>query len=250
MLQCGFKLWSSNDRSIFAEAFERYQRGEFAFIELYNNPAEELDFDKMGLIKEVPTTIHNTHSHGWHEFDLQSEQMIMWQHTLRLADFFESFAIIVHPGRVPNFEIFQENLLKIDDPRIYLENMAGLDIQGKDTYGRTLKELQALSALHPICFDLEKAVKSACFQKLDYHDFITNTLKELRPTYFHISGGDKNSPVDEHRNLWEANFDVGWIHKEVYKLAEKEDVRLVFETPKIGDNLGNDLENMDFFGNS
>lgn len=247
MIKFGLKLWSSNAETAFISAARLVNSGQADFVELYHNPAASWDEAKFSILKSVPVTIHNTHSQGWHEFQIGSEQLAMWQGTVRLADYYGSDVIVVHPGQVVNFEVFSETLKKFDDSRIYIENMAGLDLYGKNVFARTLPELKQLAGIKPICFDFEKAVKSAAFQKIDYQKFIDECLVELQPRYFHISGGDKNNPVDQHQNLSEANFDIDWIARRLYEHATDSDCRLVFETPKKGDDLENDVANIDFF---
>lgn len=247
MIKFGLKLWTSNTHAAFASAVRLVNSGQADFVELYHNPAASWDEAQFSILKSVPVTIHNTHSQGWHEFQIGPEQLAMWQETVRLADYYGSDVIVVHPGQVINFEVFAGTLKKFDDPRIYIENMAGLDLYGKNVFARTLDELKQLAEVKPICFDFEKAVKSAAFQKIDYRKFIDNCLTELQPKYFHISGGDKDSPVDQHLNLAEANFDIGWIARRLSEYADNAECRLVFETPKHGDGLENDTANIEFF---
>jgi hypothetical protein len=106
-----------------------------------------------------------------------------------------------------------------------------------------------IKKIKEICFDFEKAVKSACYQKIDYKKFISKCLKELKPNYFHISGGDKKNCKDEHLDLWEANFDLKWIKSKLENIANKKDVFLVFEVPKKGNNLRNDVGNIKLLRN-
>jgi hypothetical protein len=164
-----------------------------------------------------------------------------------MADFFDSSFLIVHPGKAKNFKNFQDNLKKIDDQRILIENMAGLDIYGDLTFGYKFDDLKKIKENKEICFDFEKAIKSACYQEIDYKEFIVDCLKELKPNYFHISGGDFKSVKDEHLNLQEANFDLKWIKDKLNKLSQEKDIFLVFEVPKNESDLMNDVENMKFY---
>lgn len=246
MIKYGLKLWSSNEH-LFKEAFCLFRQGNFDFVELYHNGQTELDFEKLKLLKGVPVAIHNTNNCGFHEFEIEKEQLEIWENTKRLADFFESAHIVVHPGTAKNLEEFKRNLAKINDKRILIENMAGLDIYGKKTFGYNLNELREIQKEKEICFDLEKAVKSACYQRIDYKKFISDCLEKLEPFYFHISGGDKNTTRDEHRNLQEANFDLKWIKGKLEIIAKEKDVFFVFEVPKNENDLINDVENSEYF---
>ncbi|MCL5666513.1 MAG: sugar phosphate isomerase/epimerase [Patescibacteria group bacterium] len=245
MIKYGLKLWSNN-YGYFAQAVSLFAEKEFDFIELSHNARMELDLGKLGLLKNLPVTIHNTNDLGFHEFEIGVQQLEIWAKTKQLADYFNSPYIIVHPGRAKDFDSFIRNLQYIDDSRILIENMAGLDLDKKLTFGFNLSELKLVNKTKKICFDLEKAIKSACYQEMDYKEFICRCISELKPFYFHISGGDMNSVLDEHLNLQEANFDLKWIKRELEKISERQDIFLVFETPK-NSNLENDVANMRFF---
>ena len=248
MIKYGLKLWTNNE-NLFQEVFFKYQKKSFNFIELYHNASEEIDFEKLSILKKVPAVIHNTNNSGFHEFKLGEKELEIWKKTKELADFFESPHIIVHAGKARNLDQFKENLSKIDDSRIIVENMPGLDMYGNLTFGYELEKLKEIRKEKEICFDLEKAVKSACYQKIDYKDFIEQCLEELKPSYFHISGGDMNSLKDEHLDLQEANFDINWIKSKLEKISSSKDIFLVFEVPKKGDNLKNDIKNMEYYKN-
>jgi hypothetical protein len=245
-IKYGLKLWTSNG-NLFREAVIGYQNNFFDFIELYHNNQEEIDLDELKFLKKIPVIIHNVHDSGFHEFKIENRQLNIWNKTKRLADYFESPYIIVHPGKSSSFREFQANLKKIDDLRILVENMAGHDIRGDLTFGYDLSQLEKIRRMKEICFDLEKAIKSAYYQQIDYKDFIRDCLKQLEPSYFHISGGDKNSPEDEHKDLWDANFDLKWIKDELSKISKDKDVFLVFEIPKNKNDLKNDIENIEYF---
>lgn len=250
MIKYGLKLWSSNTVVEFKEAADLCANKVFDFVEVYYNPDQDIDYNKLGLLKNCEVSVHATNSHGWHEFFLTDFHVAMWQDILRMVDFYEAKHIVVHSGAAPHtFATFLENLKKIDDPRILIENMAGLDIFNKPMHGRTFEELRPIAAIKPICFDFEKAIKSSCFQKIEYKDFILKCVSEFKPKYFHISGGDKNSPVDEHKDLMGVNFDVAWIRELLKSISLNEDVRLVFETAKKDGNLKNDVANLGYFKN-
>jgi len=248
MIKYGLKLWTSNE-IYFQEAIKLYQKQQIDFIELYNNPDKIHDYKKaLNSLRNILISIHNANNHGFHEFIIKEKQLKIWKKTIRLANFFNSPYIIVHPGQNHTFKSFKENLKKINDERILIENMSGLDIFKQAMYGQKLSELTQISKVRSICFDFEKAIKAARYQNIDYKKFIKNCLKKLNPLYFHISGGDKNNPVDEHKNLWESNFDLRWIKKILTKFSQDKNLFLVFETPKRN-GLKNDIKNIDYFRN-
>lgn len=246
MINYGLKLGSNNEQ-FFEEAVLLHNKKHFDFIELYNNANDIFDIDKLGLLKNISIFVHNANDCGFHEFKIRSRQLGIWEKTKQLADYFNSPHIVVHSGIANEFDEFVRNLDKIDDPRILIENMAGLDLNNELTFGYSLGELKKIKKIKNICFDLEKAVKSAHYQNIDYKEFINQCLVELKPFYFHISGGDKNTARDEHLNLDESNFDIKWMKIKLQNIAQKNDIYLVFEVPKNKDNLKNDLNNIEFF---
>ncbi len=248
MIKYGLKLWSSNE-SWFAEAVSVIRPGAFDFIELYHDTRVTYNLTQLEILRSVPVRgIHNTHDHGWHEFFVKDKtHQEQWQRTVALADFFNSEAIVVHPSRDHVVTSFLDNLSLVNDSRIIVENMAGRDIdQALMQCGQTLDDLVIIKGYKPICFDLEKAVKAAVQQGCDPQQFISQCLAQLAPRYFHISGGDLG-PVDQHWNLWEAKFDMRWIKQTLVEYAAQHDILVVFETPKIGETLENDLKNLNYF---
>ena len=168
-----------------------------------------------------------------------------------MADFFGSENIIVHPPRTHDVKTLQENLAKLGDKRIILESMPGLDIDHQVMQcGQTLEDLKEISKQNGICFDLAKSFKASRHQKLDYQEFVTEALKEIKPKYFHISGGNDDTPVDQHLNMWKAAYDVGWVREALEEYAKDFVIHLAFETPKAGDDLTNDVKNVEFFKQS
>lgn len=246
MLRYGLKL-RTNQSYYFDEAVDLFGQRKFDFIELYNFPCDKTSLRELEKLKNIEIQIHNTHDSGFHEFIIGKEQQAIWKATLELTDFFSSRFIVVHPGQKHDLISFRENLEKIDDPRILIENMAGVDDFGVSMFGQKLNDLIEIKKIKNICFDFEKAIKAAAFQRLDYKTYIIDSLEKLGPEYFHISGGNKNSSRDEHLDLSKANFDLGFVKSKLAKLAFDKDIYLVFEVPKNERDLKNDVANIEIF---
>lgn len=248
MIRFILKLWSNNDT--FAEAARLVAEKKFDGVELYNNVKEPLDWTALETLKAANVVgIHNPHSHGWHEFFLNEEQLLHWEQSVKVADFFGADHIVVHPAKTHSVESFLNNLKRIADPRIIIENMAGRDITNEPMgCGQTLADLRAIAKEYPICFDMEKAVKAAAHQGIEYKEFIRTGLQDLAPTYFHISGGSVTDPVDQHTDLFDSDIDFAWIKQQLETYAQNQEIFLVFETPKVN-GLENDIKNMEFFRN-
>ena len=249
MIRYGLKLWSRN-RNLFDEAVERFSNKEFDFIELGHYPPEPLNFEALAKLKEIPVTVHQPNDAAFHELIATDELLSIWRDTLALADFFKSPTIIIHTGKKHTAESFFENLKKIDDPMIIVENSPGRDLFNYPMFGQHLEDLKRISEKKPICLDLQKAVSAAFHQKLDYKTYIEEVLKTIKPVYFHISGCKREGPEDPiflHGDLWDDDTDWTWIKKQLNAYAAEVRAPLVFETPKEKNTLANDIKNIEFF---
>ncbi|MBU0546246.1 GNAT family N-acetyltransferase, partial [Patescibacteria group bacterium] len=244
----GLKLWTGNV-AFFKAARTCIEDGKVDFIELYHDPDHVLHQEDGKALFGLPITIHAPNSHGFHEFLFGSEQLRIWNDVRHLADTFMSDVIVLHPGRDHTVDTFFNQLALVDDQRIHIENMAGLDLTGKKMFGQDVDDLAKIALRKPICFDFEKATKAAAQQGIDSRTYIADALERLMPQYFHVSGGDSNNPMDQHLDLWEGSIDILFVRDTLEKLAERigKSVRLVFETPKSSNGLENDLKNMAYF---
>jgi len=251
MIKFGLKLWSNNI-DLFSEASDFFVSKENDFIELYHNCSEKLDFDALEIFKKIniPVVIHAPNSDGFHEFIIGERQKMIWKDTLKLADYFGSKRIVLHSGLVPNFDLFCENLKKIDDPRIVIENMPGIDMYGNSLlFGCKIEDLKKVSKIKGVCFDVGHAITSANAQKISYKDFLKKCFSELDPVYLHISGEKEHALSDSHLNIYDGEYDMRYIKELIMSQAVSKEVSLVFETPKLDSRLANDLKNIKFFKN-
>src|SRR3989338_1099948 len=250
MIKNGLKLWSNNI-NLFSEAVELCEKKVFDYIEIYHNSQSSIDYEALSNLKKVNVLgvhIGDLVDAKFHDFFLTSEQQPVWESTIKLADFFNANYILVHPARLHNLDDLFFNLKKMNDKRIVVENMPGFDIYSRPmNCGVNKKDLQLIRNNYPILFDFEKALKSSTREKVDYKNFVKDCLLELSPVYFHISGGHTDVSIDEHTNLWDSDIDIGFIKNVLGDYAEHREVYLAFETPKIGENIENDIKNIDYF---
>lgn len=245
MIRYGLKLWTGNSH-LFEEAAHRYQEGAFDFIEMYFHPDKPLDEAGLKILSGIPFGVHAPHELD--DFIFGEAELALWHRAQTSADELKASTIVVHPGyerSIPDFATFERELSKIDEPRLIIENMPGMDTLGDRPFAHDLPMLRRIKALKPICFDIEKAVKAASFDGLDYREYLQEGIRDLSPAYFHISGGQVSHLRDQHDDLWESDFDFAFIKRQLEALPH--DASLVFETPKRGNDLKNDLENMAFF---
>lgn len=264
MLKYGLKIWSTN-KNWFTEAVNLFKQGKVGFGELYIVP-NSFELKELAVLRQMPFFVHSPHyTHGFHLFDLTEEKVKLFkEQVLRTAEFLQSIFIILHPGIGESTEVFQENSAKIFDARILIENMPKLGFvglggnklgEGVLCFGYSLEQLRFIhqECGFNICLDFDHALASAASQKLEYKEFISSLIDTLHPFYFHISGGHQQSKEDEHLNVFEGGFDMKWVKDILLQLAKerdeasKGDIYLVFETPKKGEHLENDIKNIDYF---
>jgi len=260
MIKYGIKIWSIN-KDWFHEAIDLSKQGKIDFGELYIVP-NSFELKELEVLKQMPFSVHAPHyTHGFNVFELSEEQINVFNNQVtKTADFLNSNFIILHPGVGKDRNIFKKNSSKLTDKRILMETMLNTGFVGKG--GNRLGEgvrcfgysKEQLKFIHDecgfdICLDLSHVTASAAFQKIKYKDFIKSLIVELSPSYFHISGQHEDSEEDEHLNISDGDIDMKWIKTILTDLAETKDIYLVFETPKTGVGLENDIKNIEFFKN-
>lgn len=252
MFKYGIKLWSNNGQEIFKEAQGLLARRQIDFIELYIHPSAA-EPEKFKIFKNAPVTVHATkYEDGFDVFELTKKKIDLFKkQIIGAADFLKADLIVVHAGIDGQPAVFKKNLKRIFDSRMVIENMPAISLDDQYFFGYSFNQLKWIkkNCRTRFCLDIGHAVKSAALQKLNYKDFLTDLLKLLKPTYFHMSGGFQEKEKDEHLNLFEGDIDWPWIKKGLTKLSKKNDIRLVFEVPKVGNNLDNYLKNIDYFNN-
>lgn len=245
MIRYGLKLWTKN-QNLFEEAAQRFKEGTFDFIEFYYHPEFPLDAETLRPLVGIPMGVHAPHELD--DFLFGEKELKLWERTKSFVDLVNASSIVVHPGyadTVPDMDAFHRELAKIDDPRVLIETMPGKDTLGRVLFGYDLPTLKSIHETKAMCLDFEKSMKSAIYQKLDWKSFLDESMKVLTPNYFHISGGSTSNDLDEHTDLWESDMDWAFVKRQLESVPGE--ARLVFETPKNGKDLANDLDNFVFF---
>lgn len=258
MIKYGIKIWSIN-KELFKPAVNLFKQGKIDFGELYIVP-DSFELKELEVLKQMPFEVHAPHfTHKFNLLELDDSKIQLFKNqVIKTADFLKSRFIVMHPGVGASKEIFKKNSAKIDDRRILIEAMAVVGFvgqggnkldEGVPCYGHSEEQLKFIKQEcgFNICFDISHIIAGAVSQKLDYKDFIESLLQTLQPVYFHISGGNEQSEEDEHLNIFEGDFDIKWIKNTLLQYSKDKDIYLVFETPKIGDGLYNDMKNIEYF---
>lgn len=252
-MKYGLKIWSTDKKDLFKEAVELFKKKEIDFVELYVVPDSLVlgESDILNDLKDILTTIHTPHTeHDSDVFELDDSKMQFFKNQIiKTADFLDSKFIVVHAEAVgDSSETFRENMKNINDRRVLIENMPKIGTDDKFCFGYSNEQLKPIKDYgFNFCFDFAHAIKSAIGQNINPKEFVEKLILELNPSYFHLSSGRMNTPMDEHMNLFDGEFDIKWIKETLLGLEEKKDVYLVFETPKGENGLENDIKNMKYF---
>jgi hypothetical protein len=107
--------------------------------------------------------------------------------------------------------------------QIFTENMPDMELDELLTKGCRV-------------LDLSKAITAAKRTGVDYKTYIKTAIKVIKPEYFHLSGTDPDTEVDEHLDLDEK---IDW--KYIKSILPK-DCFLLFETP-----VGNFKKNLEYW---
>lgn len=253
MFKYGIKIWSTN-KDWFGEVTDLIKQGKADFVEIYLKP-NSFDLVDFDIFKQnnINVALHAPHtSHNFDVFSLTQNSLNIWKNQiLKTADYLKSQFIIVHTGVGSDENIFKKESLKIKEKRVLMENMpykGFIDLGGVFCFGYSIEQLLFVKSLgFDFCFDVCHAVASACSQKINSYDFIGECIDILKPKYFHLAGGNIEDETDKHLDLWEGTFDYKFVKEKLVPIAQTRDIFLSFEVPKKGDNLENDLKNIEFF---
>ncbi len=249
-IKYGLKIWSTDERDLFKEAARLFLKGKIDFVELYVVPDSFVlgGHNFLNDLKNIPTTLHAPHAvHNFDVFKLDDSRIRLFEsQVIKTADFLGSKFIVVHATEGDDREVFIKNIKKINDKRILIENATKIGMDNQVNFGYSFEQLEFIKSCGlNFCLDFSHAIKSAISQNLDCKKFVEKLISELNPSYFHICNGKMDNQIDEHRDLFDGEFDLKWIKKTLIGL--KKDVYLVFETPKAGKGLENDVKNMNHF---
>jgi len=249
-LEFGLKLWSSNTQW-FEEAVELCRSNIFQFIELAIIPGTDLE--AITSLNRVPVKIHAPHENfGFNIFSLTEREIKRFAtEVIKAADLFNSPTIVVHAGVGQDRHFFQQQLERLGDQRIIIENMPIEGLDGGRCFGATIDELSFITGAckRSLCIDVGHATKSALSQRLDPKAFLTDVFSTFRPRYIHLSDGSLKNFKDEHLNLGRGNYDLPWIKTLLETAARETKIAVVLEVPKNNSDLANDVNDLQYFLN-
>ncbi len=244
----GLKLWSTNT-NWFPQAIQLIDGGLFQVIELYIVPGADLS--TLEPLKGLPIRIHAPHeNHQFNAFALTDAQVRAFQDEVSAAaTMLQASTIVVHAGVGEDQHLFAQQIERLADPRIIIENMPLVSLDGTTCFGYSMEQLAFIhqTMSRELCLDIGHAIKSAVSQKIDYKEFLSDILATFQPTYFHLSDGDSRHEADEHLALGSGDYDLPWIKRQLQQVAQQHDIQVILEVPKNNLDLGNDVINAEYW---
>lgn len=240
-IKFGLKLWSS-DSSLIDEAASLIDRGIFDYIELIINPSY---FDIIPFMEfDAPYIIHAPHeNYGVDIGDKVKKDFTlrMIKQSLECADKLKADYVVLHAG-TGSISHAKEVLHEVEDQRIIIENMPVIGIYGGKCLGYDAHSLLALKEDQNVglCLDFGHAVKAAISLSRDFKNIVSEFL-ELEPKLFHLSDGDLRTEIDDHLNIGEGSYDLGYFKKCVEQNKFK---FITLETPKSHTSLEDYVKNL------
>ncbi|HRR40868.1 MAG TPA: TIM barrel protein, partial [Syntrophales bacterium] len=217
-IRLGLKIWSTN--LFYVEpARELYRRKIFDYIELYAVPGSASScigaWSRMG----IPFCLHAPHAYSgfnlakWHQVE---ENRTLLDELRLFVESLQPAYVIFHPGiegtaqeTIRQIGVFRKTH---DDVfcRALLENKPFLGIHGEICIGASPEEVSLLLKETGLqfCLDMGHALAYAAWAKRN-PDVVLDEFLTLRPKMFHLADGDRDSFVDQHRNLGRGNYDIG-----------------------------------------
>lgn len=228
MRKYAFKLFTSNliNNPVIVDEVEEFVRNnpDKSFIELMViNSTPEIELQEfIRRFKGLTVNIHAPHnSMGFDtgKKELERSNLEKLEKSIRLAEEFDSKAIIVHAGCGRDPENIKETIRQFkifDNPRIVVEN---LPVDANDTpdvmHGNTPEEIKYIMEETGcgFCFDFSHAVCAANYLKINVEEQLQGFF-DLKPRVYHLCDGDIDGVDDKHLHYGRGSYLLKeWLHK-------------------------------------
>jgi endonuclease IV len=126
--------------------------------------------------------------------------------------------IIFHPGIDGNVKetVHQIGIMKEKYPEVFsiaiIENKPAVGLKNEKCIGALFEEISLIinETSLGFCLDFGHAICAAYSFKKPWKNYIEKLI-DLKPDIFHISDGHTNSPIDEHLNIGDGDYDFDFI---------------------------------------
>lgn len=221
------------------QKFLKYFEDKADFVEIMGLEKNNFNFLKNF---SIPITIHAQHQgFGVNNADKTNHKknLSSINHSIKLADKFNSEIIVLHSGRIANKNCSTEtarDFIKDLDKRIILENLTGGKQNSLCTTPEQTKEFLKKTN-KGFCFDINHAIETALNNKQkDYFQIIKKFLK-LKPAYYHFSGQEIKGGKRTHLSFEKSEIN----HKKILDMLPK-DAQIALEVTTDIETTQKDLD--------
>jgi len=232
MNRYGMKL-GSNDIKHIPKAEELLAAKQCDYVELFVVPGSFKATIDCWKKLDCTYVIHAPHyAQGMNLADKHcfAANMKMVAEVVRFANDLAAHLIIFHPGIDGDTAEVARQLCVINDPRIVVENKPYSTIfnDGRVCVGNSPEQIADIMRVSKVgfCCDVGHAFCSANSRCVDPVGFLMRFVS-LRPSIFHLSDGNINSPIDSHLNIGQGTYDF----KNIMHLVPDNSM-ITLETPK------------------
>ena len=239
-MKFGLKLWSINTNLI-DQAVSLIDNKTFDYIELFVVPDTQIS----PFLIDVPYIIHIPHE----KFGVNISDPVAKEYTMQMinesiawADRLNAKHLILHAGH-GSMQHATDLLRGLSDSRLLIENMPKVGLGGEAMIGYSPGQIEELIGDGDMgtCLDFGHAVKAAVSLGVDYKEYVQGFMG-LEPRVFHVSDGGLSGERDEHFNIGEGEYDIGFFMGCVGEM--RADRLVTVETPRLNPNsLGDDIRN-------
>lgn len=239
-MKYGLKLWSTNT-DLINQAVHLINENVFDYIELFVIPNSDI----TPFLIDVPCIIHIPHEKfgvnigdpSINEYTLQKiNESIIW------ADQLNTKYIILHAGH-GSMQHAKNLLRELSDSRLLIENMPKVGLGGEAMIGYSPEQIEELigDSDMGLCLDFGHAVKATVSLGVDYKKYVKGFMG-LEPRVFHVSDGTLSEEKDEHFNIGEGEYDIGYF---LHNIKDNPFKLITIETPRLNQNsLDEDIRNV------
>ncbi len=215
-MKLGLKLWSSNTDFYYREAQKLYSQGHFDYIELYVVPDTCFALEKWQKLS-IPFILHAPHFR--HKVNLADEKNFFYNKEIfdqveKYRQKLNALYTVVHLGMEGTIEESVWQLSQIQPKNFVVENKPYVPpgCPQKKCRGSTAEEI--LFAVEQLgcgfCLDIGHALCTANYLEQAPYAYLAK-FQKLSPKMYHLSDGDINSFLDQHRHLGAGDYDMSEI---------------------------------------
>ena len=236
MHKFGLKLWSKNI-NYSEEAKNLLDEGVCGYIELYIVPHSFKDTIKLWKKIKRPYIIHSPNPpDGINLSDASAlkKNVAYIDECNKFAYELNSDDIIIHPGYNGKIEDTIDQINKLNNKRLAIENNPYLAIDGESICnGNTPEEIKTIidKCGTKFCLDIAHAICASNSHKTDPIKYVDRFLK-LSPSMFHLSDGNFKGEMDDHLHFGKGSYPL----EQIIKLLP-DNSRITIETPKSNHDL-------------